>query len=188
MTPDRVALVDYIAVILPTTAKFIFREPPLSYVSNIYYLPFHHTVWFAIIISIVLCTFLIHLTYRYSMRGTDRQPTISDFALYAVSTVCQMGSLVKPKKLSGKIASVSSIFFFNLVNNFIHWRPFYFSALPYMSGRNRFPKLITPSLNPNPNLRREVGQFRRAQERWGSQRGEGGPLWTLQNPNLFSVP
>lgn len=111
MTPDRVALVDYIAVILPTTAKFIFREPPLSYVSNIYYLPFHHTVWFAIIISIVLCTFLIHLTYRYSMRDIDRHLTISDFALYAISTICQMGSLVKPKKLSGKIASVSSIFF-----------------------------------------------------------------------------
>lgn len=119
MTIERIPLIEYLAVILPTKAVFIFRQPPLSYVSNIYYLPFHSSVWFAIILLIVLSTFLVHLTYRYSMQDAYRRLTISDFFLYAINTICQMGSAIRPHKLSGKIASVSGICnFFSFVPSF----------------------------------------------------------------------
>lgn len=107
MTVTRVQLVDFMTVILPTRAAFIFREPPLSYVSNIYYLPFRGSTWIAIICSTLLCTFFIFVTYRYSMRDSDREITTSDFALYAITSVCQMGTALEPYKLSGKIATVS---------------------------------------------------------------------------------
>lgn len=110
MTVERIPLIDYLTVILKTKAVFMFRQPPLSYVSNIYYLPFRSSAWFGIFLLVVVCTILVHLTYRYSKRDADHQFTISDFALYAINTICQMGSDIRPHKMSGKIASVSRIY------------------------------------------------------------------------------
>ncbi|GLH02292.1 Ionotropic receptor 75a [Gryllus bimaculatus] len=46
-TTDRIPVIDYIAMTTPTGSAFIFREPPLSYVSNLFTLPFEGDVWAA---------------------------------------------------------------------------------------------------------------------------------------------
>lgn len=105
MTEERVEYVEYLSMIIPTGPGFIFRAPPLSYVSNIYYLPFAGIVWICTIALVVLCTLLIYLTFRCS-KERDRHLILTDYLLYAVSTICQMGSQLTPKRSSGKLATV----------------------------------------------------------------------------------
>lgn len=105
MTTDRVPHLDYLSVTLSTRAAFIFRAPPLSYVSNIYYLPFDTVVWISVIFLVLLSTTIIFVTYRLSKKF-DETITKSDFMLFAISTVCQMGSHLVPRRSSGRIATV----------------------------------------------------------------------------------
>lgn len=105
MTPERVAHVEFLSVIIPTRAFFVFRAPPLSYVSNIYYLPFAGIVWLCTMVLVFLSTFLIYLTFRFSQEK-KQQFMITDFMLFAIGTVCQMGSHLHPKRLSGKLTMV----------------------------------------------------------------------------------
>lgn len=106
MTPERLMVSDYLSVTLKTNGAFVFRRPSLSYVANIYYLPFAGIVWICAIISVILCTFLVHLTYRYSMKEESRDLNFTDYVLYAINTVCQTGGYLSPKKSSGRIATV----------------------------------------------------------------------------------
>lgn len=105
MTPERLPYLDYLSMILPTQGVFVFRAPPLSYVSNIYYLPFVGMVWICSGVLVILATILVFLTFRFP-REKDQPFIFSDFVLYAVSTICQMGSSLSPKRASGRIAMV----------------------------------------------------------------------------------
>lgn len=105
MTPERVDHVEFLSVIIPTRPFFVFRAPPLSYVSNIYYLPFVGIVWLCTIVLVFLSTFLIYLTFRFS-REKEQSFRITDFMLLAIGTVCQMGTHLSPKRLSGKMTMV----------------------------------------------------------------------------------
>lgn len=57
--------VDYIAMVGTTGVRFVFRQPPLSYVSNIFYLPFTARVWFAILICILGCSLFLYVTSKW---------------------------------------------------------------------------------------------------------------------------
>lgn len=105
MTPERVAHIEFLSVIIPTRAFFVFRAPPLSYVSNIYYLPFTGIVWLCTIVLVFLSTFLIFLTFHFSQKKKQHF-IITDFMLFAIGTVCQMGTHLSPKRLSGKLTMV----------------------------------------------------------------------------------
>lgn len=106
MTMDRLPYLEYLSVTLPTRGAFLFRAPPLSYVSNIYYLPFDSIVWICAIFLVVVCTTTIYVTYRLTQMK-NKNLTASDFMLFAISTVCQMGTHLFPKKSSGRIATVN---------------------------------------------------------------------------------
>lgn len=105
MTTERLPYIEFISVTVTTSVEFLFRPPPLSYVSNIYYLPFDIVVWICALILVVVSTTIIYITYRFN-KGSGEQITLSDFFLYAVGTICQMGSHQVAKKSSGKIATV----------------------------------------------------------------------------------
>uniref|UniRef100_A0A6P7G9H1 Ionotropic receptor 75a-like n=1 Tax=Diabrotica virgifera virgifera TaxID=50390 RepID=A0A6P7G9H1_DIAVI len=45
-TLDRLDVIEYVAPSAPTFMKFIFKAPPLSYVSNVFTLPFDTYVWY----------------------------------------------------------------------------------------------------------------------------------------------
>lgn len=109
LTADRIPHVEYLAVTLMASLAFIFRAPPLSYVSNIYYLPFNAVVWICAIVLFIVCTILIHIVYRFSNED-NKNLSPSDFVLFGVSTVCQMGSQMVPKTTAGKLATVNDSF------------------------------------------------------------------------------
>lgn len=101
-------VLEFPSMVTPTTTKFIFRAPPLSFVTNIYYLPFDVNVWFSLVALVIISCFVIFITYRVA---SVRDPSIehlrpSDIALFGISSICQMGIHREPKYLSGKISTV----------------------------------------------------------------------------------
>lgn len=110
LTVERLGIYEFIATVTPTQARFIFRAPPLSFVTNIYYLPFQANVWFSLVALVIISCFVIYVTYRVSYRRS--LPTEvdvlrpSDLFIFGISAVCQMGTHREPKYLSGKISTV----------------------------------------------------------------------------------
>ena len=86
-------------------SKFLFRRPPLSYVSNLFTLPFGRSVWIAIGIFLVLVIGLLYLAmnWEWIMRSKedtpqphwsgniDQVPSFSDNLLIIVGAVSQQG-------------------------------------------------------------------------------------------------
>lgn len=109
-TPERISTLEYVSQTTSTFAEFIFRRPPLSYTSNIYYLPLSATVWICSILLILLSAVVIYITYRHSVYQNSKQYSdsmrVSDVFLIIIATVCQMGSQLHPKRFSGRISSV----------------------------------------------------------------------------------
>ncbi|XP_055295194.1 uncharacterized protein LOC129564966 [Sitodiplosis mosellana] len=94
MTIERVEYLDYLSMEVPTEFAFMLRPPPISYVSNIYYLPFTGLVWICSILLVILCTFIVTLTLKFRLmpdEGTDHMTT-SDYVIFATASTCQMGS------------------------------------------------------------------------------------------------
>lgn len=125
LTEDRLAHIEYLSVTLAVSIAFIFRAPPLSYVSNIYYLPFNAVVWICAICLVLVCTALISIVFKFSKENNSNL-TNSDFVMYGITTVCQMGSQMTPKTAAGRIATVlTSLILHRFPSSFI----FQFSTL-----------------------------------------------------------
>ncbi|KAJ6631760.1 Ionotropic receptor 75a [Pseudolycoriella hygida] len=108
LTPERAGILEYITMITPTTARFVFRAPPLSFVTNIYYLPFNANVWISLVILVSTGCVIIYLTYLVSNRRSPTGELLrpSDIVLLGISSICQMGTNREPKFMSGKIATI----------------------------------------------------------------------------------
>lgn len=102
-------VLEYVSMVTPTVTKFIFRAPPLSFVTNIYYLPFDANVWFSLVALVIISCSVIYITYRISNARNPQveQLRISDIALFGISAICQMGTHREPKYMSGKISTVT---------------------------------------------------------------------------------
>lgn len=87
-------------------SRFLFRRPPLSYVSNLFTLPFERSVWIAIGILLVIVIGLLYLAmkWEYTMRSKEEipqrnwtdgnanaEPTFSDDLLVVMGAVSQQG-------------------------------------------------------------------------------------------------
>lgn len=108
MTPERVAVMEFISMATKTEAKFIFRAPPLSYVSNIYYLPFAGIVWGCSILLVFIGATIIYSTYVLPKSSRWRYTSaVSEVILLSAGLVTQMGTHSEPKKVSGRISTVS---------------------------------------------------------------------------------
>lgn len=117
-TYDRVAVVDYIAATYSTYMRFIFREPPLSYVSNLFALPFDIYVWYSCVGLLLLTCIAIYLVVVWEWKDPSfkekilreangsMRPTVADVVLLEISAITQQGSPVEPKSLSGRIATI----------------------------------------------------------------------------------
>lgn len=104
---------DYILAIhesgyvrLLNRARFIFRRPPLSYVSNIFALPFQPTVWIANGIFLALAASLLYVAWRWESYTSSKeeqeklfragkavQVSWSDNVLIIIGAVSQQGDL-----------------------------------------------------------------------------------------------
>lgn len=120
ITSERVHLIEYLSMSVPTFIAFVMRPPPLSYVSNIYYLPFTGMVWICSVTMVILSTTAIAFTLRtHPTRERDNTTLkISDFFLFAMAALCQMGSQLTPKILSARISMVKKNPFLQIFQNF----------------------------------------------------------------------
>jgi hypothetical protein len=114
MTANRIPIIDYFCVQSPGNVKFLFRQPALSTVSNIYIMPFTNSVWCSVALLVFVCSVAIFMTIVVTSRESKGQSTsvdgednrFTDVLLMAIGAVCQMGSHFEPKLVSGRISSV----------------------------------------------------------------------------------
>ncbi|KAG6457191.1 hypothetical protein O3G_MSEX010159 [Manduca sexta] len=83
---ERMDVVDYIAMVGSTAVRFVFREPPLAYISNIFTLPFTGTVWMAILICVLGCSHPLQL-----------DGTWADVLILIIGAVLQQGCNLEPR-------------------------------------------------------------------------------------------
>lgn len=118
LTSDRVAIIDYIAMTTPTKSKFVFRQPKLSYITNVFTLPFDRKVWiFAVLMVIILTIALFCIikwewfrSYKLKIRKKQDETVVHssfiDVSFLAMGAVCQQGSSVIPRNTSGRIITI----------------------------------------------------------------------------------
>ncbi|CAH1967753.1 unnamed protein product [Acanthoscelides obtectus] len=117
-TEDRIDYVDFVPASTPTYFKFIFRAPPLSYVTNIFTLPFDAYVWYCTAALIVMIFFVMYViaiwewrdpifrrkVERMSVANTSAlRPNVSDVAVLEIGAVTQQGTDTEPKSISGRV-------------------------------------------------------------------------------------
>nr|QNH68025.1 ionotropic receptor 1 [Apriona germarii] len=116
-TIDRVDIIDYIAMTTPTRSKFIFRQPTLSYVTNIYTLPFDDYVWLSSIFLVVVVGFFLYITIKWEWKKAkyekiDEEPypelrdSVADVAILSLGAVCQQGAAAIPFSVPGRITTI----------------------------------------------------------------------------------
>lgn len=107
-TRDRIPIVEYIAPTAKSFTRFIFRSLPLSYVKNVFTLPFDARVWFSCLLLVALASGILLVISRWEWRigNTTVKPTFSDVLLLEVGAICQQGAEAEPRTPSGRIAAL----------------------------------------------------------------------------------
>nr|XP_026493640.1 glutamate receptor 1-like [Vanessa tameamea] len=105
---DRLSVVVFTDSISKFKVKFIFRQPPLFYVSNIFTLPFSFNVWMATILTFIISSVTVLLaskleTLTLGKTQSQLDGSIGDAMLLTMSALSQQGCSKEPKKLSGRI-------------------------------------------------------------------------------------
>lgn len=93
---------------IPSNYIFVLRPPSISFVSNIYYLPFTGLVWVCSIALVILSTIVIALTLtaRSVPEERNKHLTIPDYFMFSIAAVCQMGPEIFSTFYSARIATV----------------------------------------------------------------------------------
>lgn len=109
MVASRLNIMDFLSVTVDTRTEFVFRAPPLTYVSNIYYYPFAGIVWIVSICLLFGGSVVIYFTYAIPKPDRENESSgfFSDVLLLAAGLVSQMGTHLNPLKISGQIAMVT---------------------------------------------------------------------------------
>ena len=81
--------------------QFLFRQPSLSYVENIFTLPFSRAVWIGSTGLLCFIAFLLYYTLKCETNIQEKESnerikniTWSDMLLLTVGAVCQQGKLI----------------------------------------------------------------------------------------------
>lgn len=61
-------MVTFADKVAPLRMRFLFRQPPLSYASNIFYMPFSTNVWIGIGVSAAFCVVVLYLTSKWEVK------------------------------------------------------------------------------------------------------------------------
>ncbi|RZC40452.1 glutamate receptor 3-like, partial [Asbolus verrucosus] len=113
-TFGRMEVVDYISVTTPSDMKFILRAPPLSYINNLFTLPFEINVWYGLYLITGFTIILLYVIviyeskYKESFKKANNveniKPTFVDVIMLQIGAITQQGSEAEPKSSSGRIA------------------------------------------------------------------------------------
>lgn len=118
LTTDRIAIIDYIAMTTPTKSKFVFRQPKLSYITNVFTLPFDNQVWVSSIVMVLILAVALYTVVSWEWKRKRLAKTVEfksdpelrnnflDVLLLAFGAMCQQGSHVVPYTTSGRIITI----------------------------------------------------------------------------------
>ncbi|XP_059057910.1 ionotropic receptor 75a-like [Achroia grisella] len=102
---QRLDVIDYIAMVLSTGVRFVFRDPPLPYISNIFTLPFTRDVWLAIFVCILGCALFLYITSKWeATMSTDHYQM--DVLILIIGAVLQQGSTLEPRYAPGRTVTL----------------------------------------------------------------------------------
>ncbi|KAB0794260.1 hypothetical protein PPYR_13880 [Photinus pyralis] len=105
---DRVPIVDYVGMTIPTKSMFVFRQPKLSYTANVYALPFNWTVWLSLLLLVLGIVITLSVALKWSCTKQKLKTAVwFDVTLLAFGAVCQQGSSFTPSNASGRIVTIS---------------------------------------------------------------------------------
>ncbi|XP_049823904.1 uncharacterized protein LOC109603282 [Aethina tumida] len=117
-TSDRIDIIEYIAMTTPTRSKFVFREPKLSYVTNVYTLPFDNYVWYSTmgLVVIAACVLFVAVKWEWILRSKEHvyeeqvndelRASVLDVAFLSFGAVCQQGAATLPYSSPGRITTI----------------------------------------------------------------------------------
>nr|QIJ45767.1 ionotropic receptor [Glyphodes pyloalis] len=115
-TQERMEVIDYVAMVGSTAVRFVFREPPLSYISNIFTLPFTAAVWVAIVVCVLGCSIFLYITSKWeasmSMHQFQLNGSWADVIILIIGAVLQQGCTLEPRYAAGR--SVTLLLFIAL--------------------------------------------------------------------------
>ncbi|KAJ2948697.1 hypothetical protein O0L34_g7952 [Tuta absoluta] len=104
---DRMDVITYTDNLAPFRVRFILRQPPLSYVANIFSLPFSAGVWLALLVCTVASCSGVWVATRWEAKfkrsSHQLDGSFSDALLITMSAFSQQGCSVEPNRPSGRI-------------------------------------------------------------------------------------
>ncbi|PSN49052.1 Ionotropic receptor 75m [Blattella germanica] len=112
VTKQRLPFVRYIASTSETKNSFIFRQPPLSFVENIFTLPFNRSTWWASAGLITLTGFILYIAFKWEFKkkkitdgaSNERERVQgSDVLLMSLGAICQQGTSQEAESIPGRI-------------------------------------------------------------------------------------
>ncbi|XP_053981714.1 probable glutamate receptor isoform X1 [Hylaeus volcanicus] len=112
---ERIGVIDYVQLYTRTRSLFIFREPLLSTVSNIFTLPFQRSVWIAIGVFLLVVLVLLYFSTKWEyVRGTSEyweslnpaEQTLSDNLMVVLGAVAQQGYYYEPYRVPPRIVTL----------------------------------------------------------------------------------
>ncbi|XP_059057935.1 uncharacterized protein LOC131851450 [Achroia grisella] len=109
-TKERLKIIDYIAMIGSTAIRFVFREPPLAYTSNIFTLPFTRDVWLCALVCILGCSLFLYITSKWEATMTRHSSQLdgswADVFVLIIGAVLQQGCTLEPRYASGRTVTL----------------------------------------------------------------------------------
>nr|QZH55081.1 ionotropic receptor 75p.1 [Achelura yunnanensis] len=109
-TKERTEHIDYIAMVGSTAVRFVFREPPLAYVSNIFTLPFSGAVWFAILTCVLGCSLFLYITSKWEATMGSHPLQLdgswADVLILIIGAVLQQGCTLEPRFTAGRCVTL----------------------------------------------------------------------------------
>ncbi|KAL4705622.1 hypothetical protein ACJJTC_002008 [Scirpophaga incertulas] len=103
-------VIDYIAMVGSTAVRFVFREPPLAYISNIFALPFTGAVWLAIGVCVLCCAIFLYFTSRWEANMSKHQFQLdgswADIIILIIGAVLQQGCTLEPRYAAGRTVTL----------------------------------------------------------------------------------
>nr|XP_012151217.1 PREDICTED: glutamate receptor ionotropic, delta-1-like [Megachile rotundata] len=121
LVKQRIGIIDYVQLYTHTNSRFIFRQPLLSTISNIFALPFRRSVWLAIAAFLTLVVFMLYLSseweYRrgmsnsesaiaYRQRTIPTQQTLADNLMMVLAAAGQQGYTYEPYRVPSRIVTL----------------------------------------------------------------------------------
>lgn len=109
----RLHIMNCVSMTTPAAGFFIFKQPPLSYVANIFVLPFETSLWLTDIALLAVSAVFIYAVVQWEWKilretRTDPDydmmlPSVLDSVLFTIGAVSQQGYSTEPKSGAGKV-------------------------------------------------------------------------------------